>query len=90
MVDTGSETVPLRTSWQAFGSRAAAAAGAFAALASLFGHTPVWVACARGATAWLAVSVVSRAAGWLLRRTAPPVEPERATARGAIEDEPGR
>ena len=43
-----------------------------------------------GATAWLAVSVVSRAAGWLLRRTAPPVEPERATARGAIEDEPGR
>lgn len=92
MTDIGSDTVPIRTSWQAFGSRAAAAAGALTALTSLAGHTPVWVACARGGSAWLAVWVVARTASWLLRHTQPPVRSEasRATARGATQNEHGR
>lgn len=76
MSDIGPEAFPLRTSWQAFGHRAAAAAGALTALTSLAGHTPLWVACARGGAAWLAVSVVARASGWLLRHTQPPARDE--------------
>ena len=69
MVDIGSGAVPLRRAWAAFGHRAAVIAGALAALTALIRHVPVRVASLRGALAWAAVLLVSRASLWLLQRT---------------------
>ncbi len=69
MVDIGGEAVPLGRVWAAFGHRAAAVAGALAALTALICHVPVQIACLRGALAWAAVLLVTRASLWLLQRT---------------------
>ena len=69
MVDIGGGAVPLGQVWAAFGHRAAVAAGALAALTALIRHVPVPFACLRGALAWAAVLLVTRASLWLLQRT---------------------
>jgi len=69
MVDIGSGAVPLGRVWTAFGHRAAVVAGALAALTALIQHVPVRFACLRGALAWAAVLLVTRASLWLLQRT---------------------
>ena len=71
MSDNSYEEVPLHANWTAFGSRMAAAVGAFTALTSLVWHSPVWVASGRGAMAWLVVVGLTRGTGWLVRRTMP-------------------
>lgn len=69
MVDIGGGAVPLGRVWEAFGHRAAVVAGALAALAALIVHAPVRIACFRGALAWAAVLLVTRASLWLVQRT---------------------
>ncbi len=71
MVDIGGGAVPLGRVWTAFGHQAAAVAGALAALTALIVHVPVPIACLRGALAWAAVLLVTRASLWLLQRTSP-------------------
>ena len=69
MVDIGDGAVPLGRVWAAFGHRAAVVAGALAGLTALIWHVPVQIACLRGALAWAAVLLVTRASLWLLQRT---------------------
>jgi len=54
--------------------------GALIALISLIEHVPVRVASIRGASAWFAVVLLTKASAWLAERTYRPVE--------ASEDEP--
>jgi hypothetical protein len=60
VTDRGITAHPLSAAWLALGRRAAVAAGALAALVSLWFHTPVWVASLRGAAAWFVVRVLVR------------------------------
>ncbi len=55
--------------WTALGHRLAVVAGAGTALLSLIWHSPVHVACLRGAAAWAAIRVLARATEWLTVRT---------------------
>ena len=72
MADTGITAQSLSANWLALGKRVAAAAGALAALLSLFNDTPLWVASLRGTVVWvcvLALALLSRA--WLVRSLQP-------------------
>lgn len=79
MVEKNSGALPLDFLWTAFGRRAATTVGALTALISLLFHTPVSVACGRGAIGWLAVLVLTRSWVWLMGKTAPPVVQEQRT-----------
>jgi len=79
MVEKDSGALPLDFLWKAFGRRAATTVGAMTALISLLFHTPVSVACGRGATAWFAVLVLTRIWAWLVDKTAPTTEQELKT-----------
>ena len=50
----------MREAWRSMGHRAAVAAGALAALISLFHHVPVSIASLRGAGAYIAVLLVAK------------------------------
>ena len=73
-VDRSSAPVSLLAIWTACGQRFAAAVGALIALISLLEHTPVWVASARGASAWFAVLLLTKVSAQLARRTYLPVD----------------
>ncbi|MFT5048625.1 MAG: hypothetical protein ACI8QZ_000012 [Chlamydiales bacterium] len=62
-------TTPLSDAWVALTHRVAAIVGASTALISLLWDVPVSQASARGALAWLAVGLISRATAWLLAQT---------------------
>lgn len=72
----------LHPSWQALVRRLCVTAGALTALVSLAQHTPVWVACMRGALAFLVARLVAR---WGLMLLAEALAADRAS--GAESDE---
>lgn len=74
MTDKPITVHPLSAVWLALGGRAAAAAGAFCALLSLFFDAPVWVASLRGAAVWFVLR-------WLVRLSA-------RAAEATLDEEP--
>jgi len=80
--DTSPGAPALAPTWTALGHRLAATVGAGAALLALVRHVPVGTASLRGASAWLAILVVTRSARALLDRRPPPgpavAPPERS------------
>ena len=67
--DKATGALLLRDLWTALGHRVAATMGASTALVSLLFDASLQIACLRGALAWLALLLVTRAGGWLLVRT---------------------
>jgi hypothetical protein len=61
----------LARDWNALGRHVAVAAAAAVALLSLCSHVPVWLACARAAVLWLALSVLTRLGALALARSRP-------------------
>jgi len=60
---------PLNRAWEALTHRVAAIVGASTGLISLLWDVPASQASLRGALAWLAVGLLSRATSWLLAQT---------------------
>jgi len=70
MTDSSITAHSLAALWLALGRRLAVAAGALAALVSLFADAPVWVAALRGTLTLAAVLATVRAGRALLARSA--------------------
>ncbi|MCA9002599.1 MAG: hypothetical protein KDB61_11795 [Planctomycetes bacterium] len=50
----------ILSTWKAWSLQAAVFAGSATALVALLQHTPPWVACMRGAGAWLAIILLGK------------------------------
>lgn len=96
MTDSRKRAESLEETWSSLGRYLAVATGALAAFLALLHHVPVWIASLRGATAFFAVALASRAArgvlAWVqaheIRNAKPPTAPKapmpaRASARRA-------
>ena len=86
--DKATGALHLRDLWTALGHRVAATLGASTALVSLLFDASLRIACLRGALAWLALLLVTRAGGWLLVRTEVSLETADPQS-GAAPTEPG-
>lgn len=73
--------IPLAPTWDAFGHRLAALAGAAAGLVALLAGAPVTVACLRGTLTWVA----ALAAAWLARALLLRLAPTESSARTRLE-----